>query len=626
MDMQKMSKGKMPMNMHNTFWRDDQITILFQSALPLIEGDGLLQKGPLAEFDATAQLDKLNNFLKGKKVPATLHLLDESDNSGPMKSARSRRVLERVRVPEEFLQLPQGVYPFGLTMPGETPFGPIRTSFISFFQIETHSSHGGSGSGSMNMAMGNSEDNDDDDEHKASTGNLIPHIVRTFNEHLGELNKGEPIQITIAAPTWLTGGTPSGGGQGCPLTPPMPVTDSCANWHIELPDLFPADLKSKTGEGVKVFILDAFPERGAIARAARVAGNDNMLLKEVDGTVTFDYSFMSGVQDAQEIGATNGTFVGKDVYGRHYPIELADHGLFVAGIVHDVAPNAQIECIRVLDDLCVGDVQVIADALWTIYYRKALRSGDLYNKPVVVNLSLVIPSDEEANSKGVNTAIGGSNNVWSSLKQPLRSLSELGVVIVASAGNEGDLREMPGGTRPDALYPAKFGNEPDSIEGVIPVGAVDDKGQATSYSCYPGPRGIAVYGGEVPDVQPPSPPSPTSNHPIVNIKDALRGIYSSADYPPLSLDAPALYYAAPNDHAWAYWVGTSFATPIISALAARILEKKQFESIPDSVRNNVLRAASLGPTWDRLSPASSGVASGTETGRAIHAIQQCQSN
>ena len=32
-------------------------------------------------------------------------------------------------------------------------------------------------------------------------------------------------------------------------------------------------------------------------------------------------------------------------------------------------------------------------------------------------------------------------------------------------------------------------------------------------------------------------------------------------------------YQAPNDSGWAYWSGTSFATPIISAVAARLLEE-----------------------------------------------------
>jgi hypothetical protein len=341
----------------------------------------------------------------------------------------------------------------------------------------------------------------------------------------------------------------------------------------------------------------------------------------VHETVTFDYSFMSGVQNVQEIGDTHGTFVGKDVYGRHYPIHLEDHGLFIAGIVHDLAPRAHIECIRVLDDLCVGDLNVIANALNQIYFRKALGSGDLYGKPVVVNLSLVIPTDEEAQSQHVNTDIGGFNNVWASLKHVLKCLSDIGVIIAASAGNEGDEREMSGPFRPEALYPAKFANAPDSIDGIIPVGAVDSSGKVTSYSCYPGARGVATYGGEVPAVVPPSPPYPTSSDPVVRASDMMRGIYSSVEFPPTSLDAPAQYYTAPNDTAWAYWVGTSFATPIISALAARVLELQEEGGVAGSVRDAILNACTETTTWDKLNPLTDG--GNTATGSMLRAVQHC---
>ena len=39
-------------------------------------------------------------------------------------------------------------------------------------------------------------------------------------------------------------------------------------------------------------------------------------------------------------------------------------------------------------------------------------------------------------------------------------------------------------------------------------------------------------------------------------------------------------YPAPNDDAWAYWSGTSFATPIITAVAARVLEKLTSDANP----------------------------------------------
>jgi subtilisin family serine protease len=333
---------------------------------------------------------------------------------------------------------------------------------------------------------------------------------------------------------------------------------------------------------------------------------------------------MSGVQEILDMASTGNAAVGKDVYGNHYPIRMPDHGLFIAGIVRDVAPNAKIECIRVLNDLCVGDSHKLVRALWRIYKRMLLvnpdtgQRGDLCQKPVVINLSLVIPTDEEAWQKQINPVVRGFNIIQAHLRLAITSLTHVGAIVVASAGNEGDLREMPpGGKRPMALYPAAFG---ESIDNVIAVGAVTSTDTAASYSCYPGSRGIATYGGEVPHVQPSNPPS---SNPVVSIKDALRGIYSSVEYPPLSdvpAEPPEQYYAAPNDHAWAYWLGTSFATPIVSAVAARILELKATGTLTDSVYDAIMKTASRVVTWDNLDP-SIGVSGGTTTGPMLKAMQ-----
>jgi hypothetical protein len=315
--------------------------------------------------------------------------------------------------------------------------------------------------------------------------------------------------------------------------------------------------------------------------------------------------------------------MGKDVYGRHFVEKIPDHGLFVAGIVHDIAPNARIECIRVLYENCVGDLDLLTQALQYIQNRM-LKGGNLNQQPVVINMSLVIPTKEEAKSEGVDPDLGFPNNdVQTCIRQQMQSLVGLGAIFVASAGNEAEVRKNPSGNRPEALYPANFANPPDSIDGIVPVGAVDHDGKATSYSCYPGPRGIATYGGEVPSVDPPDPPS---GDPIVTVTDAPRGIYSSEDYPPLSIDPPAQEYDAPNDHAWTYWVGTSFATPIITAVAARILELKS-KGVPiPNVHNAVIAAAGTGITkWDKLDPLTTGVTSGFADGPMLFAGQQCLS-
>src|SRR5947209_20618874 len=54
---------------------------------------------------------------------------------------------------------------------------------------------------------------------------------------------------------------------------------------------------------------------------------------------------------------------GKDIYGRHVGFPMEDHGLFIADIVRDLAPEANIECIRVLNDFGVGDLRTLCIAL-----------------------------------------------------------------------------------------------------------------------------------------------------------------------------------------------------------------------------------------------------------------------
>ena len=110
----------------------------------------------------------------------------------------------------------------------------------------------------------------------------------------------------------------------------------------------------------------------------------------------------------------------------------------------------------------------------------------------------------------------------------------------------------------------------------------------TSYSDYPAlpphHNGIVTYGAGLATPVPPgsknaygaaSPlygPEDSSAMTTATNVDPLRGIYTSPVYPALSAADPHPFYDAPTKTAWAYWSGTSFATPIISALAARVLE------------------------------------------------------
>ena len=170
-------------------------------------------------------------------------------------------------------------------------------------------------------------------------------------------------------------------------------------------------------------------------------------------------------------------------------------------------------------------------------------------------------------------------------------------------------------------FPASFGD-------VIAVGALDKAGNPTQYSNYPGDDGVSTYGGNIPSPIAGNPKSPAPGCLTrANVTDAIIGVYTALSYPALSATDCEPNYPIPNANAWAYWSGTSFATPIISGLAARILQYRLENpassfapptmSIPQALMN---AGATRQITWDRL---ETGIKS--EPGRMILAVQQCAS-
>ncbi|HEY5005500.1 MAG TPA: S8 family serine peptidase, partial [Ktedonobacteraceae bacterium] len=185
------------------------------------------------------------------------------------------------------------------------------------------------------------------------------------------------------------------------------------------------------------------------------------------------------------------------------------------------------------------------------------------------------------------------------------------------------------GERLQPRYPAAFAyslpDEP-GLPAMIPVGAVNKEGLASSYSNYPGELGIGAYGGELPQPVAPPPDPTTGTQPLLPI-DAIRGVYTAPFYPALSetdslpdhSPEPIMYplYQPTPATTWAYWMGTSFATPIISALAARVLENQS--SVGDSVRQTLLAAAPSQVDWTNLDTGQSDA-----YGPMIMVSQECQ--
>ena len=580
--------------MHNTFWVENQVSFAFE-----LSGEG----GDILE---ALNLQTLDAFL----IDHGFYLIPFYNEDYPRQN-QDMPLIEALAIGsdrERSELLPPGIYVF------PDP-GAKVLRVVTFFHFAI-----------IPERLARQENQDQELRHQ-----LVPTLVSLVNDNLSVL-RDLGVPITSGAPNWLSGASngvdPLGHvAAGCPLTPPIPVPGdaycsvSPGLWPISLPDL-PRSLKRLSGEGVTVFVLDTLPKRGNITRAAEAAGEHNLLLLDLENNVQFFYPIMPDIDDPDPLQAATG----KDITGRLIGFRMPDHGLFVAGIIRNLAPDAQVECIRVLNDWCVGTVQFLIDQLHGILQR-VQDGGDLNKRDVVINLSLVIPGDADVMMAGIKEK--DLKLVREPLFVAVQSLADRGVILAASAGNEGDQRYQAPATRPDALYPAAYAyyNDPrlHNPFNIIPVGSVDGDGDAASYSCYPGAAGVATYGGEVPGKD-----NLLKQGNRITIKnptalDAVIGVYTSLSYPSLYYKDPDPTYPIPNAHGWAYWVGTSFATPIASAVAARALElNRRTPPTAPPTEPIVFPAATDSTLWSNLSSSSTGTGMGgtaSEEGLMIRAVQ-----
>jgi Subtilase family len=632
---------------HNSFWHKDRITVTFRlgpdaKRLPTsgkIPGDNAasgesmnIQEDIPPAFDKESaignlMLGDLNDFLHKNTYPI-LNAIDFKDTlraPGAIPPAKPEQIGKYLFTSrdDQGRYVPDLICFFkfdAMGMPSSTPRSPSAMP---------------STSGNGSAKDGHADDGDDDDDRGKGSGDPVATLVNFINrpDTLDYLVNQLNIPIVSASPTMFTGGSPYTVPVGCPLSPPIPVpadahcSSSPGLFPITLPEL-PNDLKRMTGDGVHVIILDTLPRQEDITRTVEGAEEHNLLLLDVANNVVMHHNHLpAGVDEPNPLQPKTG----KDVKGRNGGgFHMADHGMFIAGIVRDIAPDAHVECIRALNDFCAGDSAAFIKALEGVGNRMlsynpddGSKPGDLYQKKVVINLSCVVPPDEDLIAQGITDP----SIVRAELFQPIHDLVNLGALFVASAGNEGDARYQPANPtnrRPEALYPAAFAYQgPAGLPGLgnsmIPVGAVDKHGNPTSYSCYPGYLGIATYGGDVPkNFKQDKSDCFTEAQDI----DALIGIYTSLSYPALLLEDCRPTYPVPNAHAWAYWSGTSFATPIITGLVARILQYKLENPgaiVPPNVSmTNALMnvGAARQITWDRL-----GLNNSSKPGRMIRAVQ-----
>jgi subtilisin family serine protease len=226
--------------------------------------------------------------------------------------------------------------------------------------------------------------------------------------------------------------------------------------------------------------------------------------------------------------------------------ELADatgHGTFIAGIVRQVAPDARVLAIRIMhsDDVVYeGDLlcalALLADRI------AAAEAGDMAEMVDVVSLSLGYFAESAAD-------IAYSSGLW----QVIRLLLDMGVAVVAAAGNYSTSRRF---------YPAAFSLQPSQVP-VISVGALNPNGSKALFS--DGGRWVRAWAAGAAVVSTYPDDVNGSRTPQVRVPDAR-----------LSPEADRREALDPDDYlgGFATWSGTSFAAPLIAAhLAARLLEQ-----------------------------------------------------
>jgi len=211
--------------------------------------------------------------------------------------------------------------------------------------------------------------------------------------------------------------------------------------------------------------------------------------------------------------------------------DISNHGLFVAGLVHAVVPHSEIYLVRVLEDDACGGLFGINKGIEMFMHQALEDRGTL--EGTVINLSLGVHKPPGPCQFGLPDEV-------KSLERILERAVGLGAVVVAAAGN--DSYDKPSDSPSSMELPAEY-------PFVIGVAASSIR---SGRGCFSNRGDVAAPGGD-------------GRFLDEETRCAIPDCLEDPDLCLISL--------APNSKTgYAYWVGTSFSTPLVSGLASMLLD------------------------------------------------------
>jgi hypothetical protein len=390
-------------------------------------------------------------------------------------------------------------------------------------------------------------------------GDPMPLALTYLQAHLEELAQAG-LNVVSAMPNWLVTVAPQFHCDGGPTVPPRPApqadlaaADSLpVGWHISFDD---TGLQFDPGgaEDVLIAVLDTAHHPDRVMNASiRPEFRRNRLLQRLADDLRNEANNLEIEYDRYPIISDVST--GHDFYSQPAYYKMADHGLFVTGLIRDVAPGAQIRLVRILNDYGGGDLYNIFAALTDLEVE--LDSSKL--KRLVINLSLNIMPDIRrlpyvwfAHRQLPSTQLAGAMRVLAHIEDGLRLLFEslyaYDVLIVAAAGNDSVLANKQGQKPRPPRIPARY-------ETVLSVASVNSRFAPSIFAnaaCMPpSDAGVATFGGDS-----------DGTLDVNGLSEAVRGVYIAPTFPG----------GEQNVTGWADWSGSSFATAIISGLGAHFV-------------------------------------------------------